>query len=119
MASGAAAKASVIEMPHRDPFDFPVNTGSVDYMGVKYEFRELTVNEIDVAREMATDEKAGTFDGRFMTRIMVTQAATEPKMDLEVLQKLPQRLYNAIVDCVNELNDPDALKAKDEDPGKS
>lgn len=106
-----AAVTSII----RDPFDFPPNTDKVEYLGVTYTFRELTVAETDTAREMSIDGEK--FDGRLMTRLMIVTASVEPKIDLEQLAKLPQRLYSAIVDCVNDLNDPDALK--DVEPGNS
>ena len=101
----------------RDPFDFPPNTKSITYEGVPYKFRELTVAETDDAREgsMLNDK----FDGRLMTRLMICAAAVEPTMDMEQLSKLPQRLYAAVVDLVNDLNDPDALNEEDKNPGKS
>lgn len=112
----ARSEAKVTEFPKRDPFDFPANTDKVSYMGVDYTFRELTVKEIDDARDMSTD---GTnFDGRLMTRLMVANGSVEPKMDLDQLSNLPQRLYNAIVDCVNDLNNPDAL-GEENKPGNS
>ncbi len=113
--SRGAQVTKIAEYAGRDPFDFPPETKSVEFKGVKYTFRELTVQETDEAREGAMiDEK---FDGRLMTRLMVTTAAVEPTMDLEQLAKLPQSLYSRIIDIVNELNDPEALK--DDDPGKS
>lgn len=100
----------------RDPFDFPPNTKDIKYEGVSYKFRELTVAETDQAREDSIiNEK---FDGRLMTRLMICAAAVEPTMDMEQLSKLPQRLYAAVVDLVNDLNDPDAL-TEDKNPGKS
>lgn len=99
----------------RDPFDFPPNTKDITYQGVTYRFRELTVAETDQARE---DSMIGDkFDGRLMTRLMICASAQDPVMDLEQLAKLPQRLYAAVVDLVNDLNDPDALEK--DDPGKS
>lgn len=93
--------------PKRDPFDFPPNTNKVDYEGVTYNFRELTVAEMDECRDNSTlDDK---FDGRLMTRLMIVQAATEPTMTMTQLAKLPQRLYGAVIDVVNDLNDPEAL----------
>ena len=116
----ARRAANVVSYPARDPFDFPPNTDKVSYMGVDYHFRELTVAETDQAREDSImDDK---FDGRLMTRLMVIKSATDPVMDLEQLAKLPQRLYSAIVDCVNELNDPEALRPKEgeeDKPGNS
>jgi len=95
----------------RDPFDFPANTDKVDYMGVSYNFREMTVAETDQAREDSIID--GKFDGRLMTRFMLCTSSTDPKIDLEQLAKIPQRLYSAMVDCVNDLNDPEALKNVD------
>lgn len=103
------------KLPPRDPFDFPPSTAKVPYLGVDYQFRELTVAETDQAREDSIIEDK--FDGRLMTRFMICTSSVEPKIDLEQLGKLPQSLYSAIVDCVNELNDPDALKAQP--PGNS
>lgn len=110
---GASVVKLEPETHTRDPFDFPPNTASVTYEGVEYKFRELTVGETDVAREASTS--GDMFDGRLMTRLMVTAGAVDPKMTLEDLTKLPQRLYSAIVDKVNELNDPDALAPKKEE----
>jgi len=108
--------ATVTQLPKRDPFDFPPVTKSVSYQGVTYTFRELTVGEVDEAREGSTiDDK---WDGRLMSRLMVVQAAVEPPMTLDQLGKLPQSLYGAVIEVVNELNDPEALLPKD-DPGKS
>lgn len=112
------AEANVVKYPARDPFDFPPNTDKVSYMGVDYNFRELTVAETDQAREDSIMD--GQFDGRLMTRLMIVKSATDPVMDLEQLSKIPQRLYSVIVDCVNDLNDPDALSTKkEEEPGNS
>lgn len=108
-----AGRATVtkIDQPDRDPWDFPPNTKSVSYLGVDYLFRELTVAETDEARESSTaDDK---FDGRLMTRLMIITGSVEPKLDMEKLGKLPQRLYSVVVDAVNELNDPEALQAAD------
>lgn len=93
--------------PKRDPYDFPPKTDTIEYAGVTYKFRELTVHEMDVARDGATiDDK---FDGRLMTRLMICQSAMEPPMDMDQLNKLPQSLYISIVDKVNTLNDPEPL----------
>ena len=101
--------------PTRDPFDFPANTKTIQYAGIGYTFRELTVSEMDDCRDQSLiDDK---FDGRLMTRLMIVIGATEPTMDLEQLAKVPQRLYSAIVDVINDLNDPESLSG--DDAGKS
>jgi hypothetical protein len=109
------AVTKISEHVGRDPFDFPANTDSVTYMGVTYNFRELTVAETDQAREDSTI--GDKFDGRLMTRMMICLSSTDPAIDLEQLSKLPQRLYAAMVDKVNDLNDPEALTSAE--PGKS
>lgn len=120
--SASSRSTAIEEVPDnvvklRDPFDFPYETKSFTYKGIKYSFRELTAAEMDECREMATDEKEKTIDGRAMMRFEIVKAATEPTMTLDQLVKCPQRLYLNFVDIVNDLNDAEALK--DEDPGKS
>ena len=110
------ATVTKIDQPDRDPWDFPPNTKSVEYLGVRYMLRELTVAETDEAREASTDGEK--FDGRLMTRLMIVAGSVEPKLNLELLGKLPQRFYSRVVDAVNELNDPEALPAG-EDPKNS
>ena len=107
---------SKLPVEPRSPFDFTPVTDKVSYRGVDYFFRELTVAETDDARESSIINDV--FDGRLMTRLMIVTSSTEPHIDLEQLGKLPQSLYSAIVDCVNELNDPEALK-KESEPGNS
>jgi phage FluMu protein gp41 len=97
----------------RNPFDFPVETKSVKYRGVTYTFRELTVAENDLCRELATGPD-DTFDGRVMIRQMLVVGAVEPPMTMEDLEKVPQRLYAQFIDVVNLLNDPATFE---EDPG--
>lgn len=103
----------------RDPFDFPFENKSFTFKGVKYSFRELTAAEMDECREMATNEKDQTIDGRSMMRFEICKSAVEPTITLDQLIKCPQRLYLNFVDIVNDLNDADALKSEDDDPGKS
>ena len=115
------SRGSVVEevepTPLRGAFDFPYEQRSFTYKGIKYSFRELTVAEMDECREMATNDKDQTIDGRAMMRYEITKSAVEPAITLELLAKCPQRLYLNFVDIVNDLNDADAIK--DEDPGKS
>lgn len=99
----------------RDPFDFPVETKVVTYRGVSYKFRELTVAENDLCRELATAPD-DTFDGRVMIRQMIVAGAVEPEITMDQLEKLPTRLYSAFIDAVNDLNDPATFQA---DPGNS
>lgn len=99
----------------RDPFEFPSETKSVTYKGVTYVFRELTVAENDLCRELATGPD-DSFDGRVMIRQMIVLGAKDPAMSMEDLEKVPQRLYAQFIDVVNSLNDPATFEA---DPGNS
>ena len=103
------------DVSKRNPFDFPPETKSVTYAGVTYTFRELTVGENDVCRELATGPD-DTYDGRVMIRQMIVTGAVDPEMTIEDLDKVPQRLYAQFIDVVNDLNDPATFK---EDPGNS
>jgi len=112
-ASVTAEEPVAIKAAPRDPFDFPSETKSVTYRGVTYKFRELTVSENDLCRELATG-KEDEFDGRTMIRQMIVIGAVEPEMTMDQLEKVPQRLYAQFIDVVNELNDPATFEA---DPG--
>ena len=104
-----AARGATQEVtPIRDPFDFPVEQARVSYKGVSYSFRELTVAENDMCREMATD-KDGTYDGRKHMRLMICLGSVEPKIDPEQLETFPQRLYGKILELVANLNDEGSL----------
>ncbi len=84
----------------------------------KFSFRELTVEENDTCRETAT-AKDGSFNGRTMMRMMVTISSIEPNISLESLNKMPQRVYAAIVEFVNDLNDSESLMSEKTEPGNS
>jgi hypothetical protein len=103
---------TVVDGTTRSPFDFPPETKSVEYKGVTYVFRELTVGENDTCREMATGPE-DAFDARTMIRQMIVMGAVEPEMTIDDLEKLPQRLYAHIIDAVNDLNDPATFKPED------
>jgi hypothetical protein len=82
-----------------------------------YEFRELTVEETDGFREASMEKDR--FNGRTMMRLMVVGSAVEPKIALKELTKLPQRVYAAIIDFVNDMNDAASLVEETEDAGNS
>lgn len=101
-------------VPKIDPFAIVTKELNLGMRG-KFSFRELTVEENDTCRETAT-AKDGTFNGRTMMRMMVTMSAIDPEIKLEQLNKLPQRVYAAIVEFVNDLNDSESLTDEGE-PG--
>ncbi len=101
------------ESPTRQPFDFPAETKSITYKGVTYTFRELSVAENDICRDLATGPD-DMFDGRVMIRQMIVIGAQDPEMTMEDLEKVPARLYAEFIRVVNDLNDPATFEV---DPG--
>lgn len=99
----------------RSPFDFPPETKSITYRGIEYKFRELSLHENDLCRELATGPN-DDYDGRVMIRQMIVMGAVEPEMTLDDLEKFPNRFYAQVVDLVNALNDPATFEV---DPGNS
>jgi hypothetical protein len=79
--------------------------------GKSYTFRELTVAEMDMCREAATDGEK--YDSVKMIRMMVVTGAVDPELRLEDIEKMPTRLYTHIWGFVNDLNDPDSLDVKE------
>lgn len=110
---GQAATVTPIKEP-REPFAFTPAAKSIAYQGVNYNFRELTVAENDQCRELATDSKDGTYDGRKHMRLMICLGSTDPKIDPEQLEQFPQRLYGRILEMVAGLNDENSV---DDDEG--
>lgn len=86
---------------------------TVTHQGKSYKFREITVDENDEALEAAKNPDGNTINTRVMNRMVITTSAVDPKISLDKLGKFSHRLYQKIVDAVNELNDPDRVE---EDP---
>lgn len=97
--------------------DFVFETRDAVIGGKKFKFRELSVEENDECSDGARDEN-GLINGRTMMRLMIIQSAVEPKIDSELLSKMPQRVYLRLCDIVNDLNNPDTLgDGKDDGEG--
>lgn len=90
-----------------------LDTRTIVHQGKSYTFREITVDENDEALEAAKNPDGNTINTRVMNRMIITMSAIDPKISLDELGKFPHRLYQKIVDVVNELNDPDRVE---EDP---
>src|SRR5512135_3120922 len=86
---------------------FVLETKAITVSGKTFKFRELTVEEMDLCREAATDGEK--FDSIKMVRMMVVTASVDPELRLESLEKMPSRVYSHLWGFVNDLNDPDAL----------
>lgn len=90
-----------------------LDTRTISHKGKQYIFREITVDENDEALEAAKNPDGNTINTRVMNRMIITASAVDPKISLDDIAKMPHRLYQKIVDMVNELNDPDRVE---EDP---
>lgn len=87
--------------------------------GTDWKFRELSVQESDACIDAARKEN-GDIDGRTHMRLMIVKSSVEPKITLDQLAKLPNRVYLLFADFVNELNSvDDALEDKKEEGEKS
>lgn len=74
--------------------------------GTDYKFRELTVAENDLCADAAR-EPNGDINGRRMMRLMVSKSIVEPKMSLDDIAGIPNRLYLRFCEAVNDLNSSD------------
>ncbi len=83
--------------------EFPFAEKTIKIFGKEYTFRELSVEENDDCADMARD-KDGKINGRTMMRLMIISSSVTPKLTVESLAKMPQRVYLKVYDTVNELN---------------
>lgn len=79
----------------------------------QYEFKELSVKETDDALESSKGPD-GTSNGRLLMRFMVAKASVSPKLTLDDLAALPQRVYLRMCDVINGLNDEDETDDEEE-----
>jgi hypothetical protein len=90
---------------------YVLESKTITVSGKSFTFRELTVSEMDLCREAATDDEK--FDSIKMVRMMVVTSSVKPELRLEDIEKMPSRLYSHLWSFVNDLNDPDALSVKE------
>lgn len=108
--SAAAEVTSIAEVPQTED-GYVLESKTITVAGKKFTFRELTVAEMDLCREAATDGEK--YDAVKMIRMMVVSASVDPELRLEDLEKMPSRVYSHLWGFVNDLNDPDALAVKE------
>jgi hypothetical protein len=86
------------------PFAFSEKSITIDE--TEYKFKELSVGENDFCADGSKNEK-GDIDGRKMMRLMVVKSSVEPKLTLEDIADVPNRIYLKFCEVVNDLNMPD------------
>ena len=89
-----------------DPFAFIFASKELDIDGRKFSFKELSVKENDQCLD-ASRQQDGTFDGRIHMRMMIAKSSVEPKITVDNLAGLPNRVYLRIAEFVNDLNNID------------
>lgn len=85
-------------------FKFAENT--IEIENEKFKFRELTVAENDFCADASRD-KEGNIDPRKMMRLMVSKSAIDPKLTIDDLAEIPNRIYLRFCEVVNDLNMPE------------
>jgi hypothetical protein len=104
-----------VKTPDTSPFDFLFEEKVLDLSGRKFTFRELSVAENDACIDAAR-EKDGTINGRINMRMAIAKSSVEPKITVDDLAKLPNRVYLRFAEFVNDINSyDDALKAEEEE----
>lgn len=117
MARGVTAVKPVEPVDKSEPITtddgYVLETRKITIGGRSWVFRELTVEETDQCRELATDKDSG-YDPRKMLRSMIAISSVDPTLTLDQVMRAPQRLFGLWVDVINELADPDTLLPKDD-----
>jgi hypothetical protein len=95
------------------PFEIPFLEKEIEVAGKKFRFRELSVAENDACLE-ASRKPNDDIDGRIMMRLMMSKSAVEPKLDADIISKLPSRIYIKLAEAVNDINAAEDEPAGDE-----
>jgi hypothetical protein len=104
-----------------NPFAFVFAERELDLDGHKFSFRELSVKENDVCIDAAR-QPDGLINGRINMRMMIAKSSVEPKITVDDLAALPNRIYLKLAEFVNDINSIDDALADaegEEDEGKS
>lgn len=97
----------------RDPLDFLFTTRVLPLNGHDFEFKELSVKESDSCLDAAR-KPDGTIDGRLNMRMIIAKSSVAPKLTVDDIAKMPNRVYIKIAEFVNELNSIDDAEEAEE-----
>lgn len=81
--------------------------------GQSFKLKELTVAENDACIDAAR-QPDGDINGRTHIRMMITKSCLDPKLTVDDIASLPNRVYLRLAEAVSELNSID--DALDESP---
>jgi len=88
------------------PLDFMFAEKELDLNGHPFKFRELSVAESDSILD-ASRLPDGGINGRLNMRMTIVKSAVEPKLTVDDLAKIPNRIYLKMAEFVNDLNSSD------------
>ena len=100
-----------------NPFEFIFATRDLDIEGHIFSFRELSVAENDACIDAARNDD-GTINGRINMRMMIAKSSVEPKITVDDIAKVPNRIYLKMAEFVNEVNALDDAEEKEEEGKK-
>ena len=96
-------------------FDFAFAERTLEFEDRKFTFRELSVKENDACIDAARLPD-GTINGRTNMRMMIAKSSVSPKITVDDLVGIPNRIYLKLAEFVNDINSiDDALDAATED----
>lgn len=111
-------KEPVAESNDAAKLDFLFVTRSVKVGEQEFSFREMSVKESDACLDAARKED-GTIDGRLNMRMIISKSSVSPKISVDDIARMPNRVYLKFAEFVNDLNSiDDAEESKDEEAGK-
>jgi hypothetical protein len=123
MATGKTADAEtpipMVVLSGSSPFDFAFAEREIDVDGHLFKFREMSVKENDACIDAAR-QPDGMINGRINMRMMIAKSSVSPKITVDDLAGVPNRIYLKLAEFVNEINSIDdaldeADAKKDED----
>jgi len=102
-----------------NPLDFLFVTKSLKIGTAEFSFRELSVQESDACLDKSK-RPDGSIDGRMNMRLLISKSSVEPKITLDVIAAMPNRIYIKFAEFVNELNSiDDAEEAETTEEGEA
>lgn len=105
-------------------FDFAFTQRELDIDGRIFKFRELSVKENDACIDAAR-LRDGSINGRINMRMMIAKSSVDPKITVDDLTNIPNRVYLKLAEFVNDINsiddalEPETEENKDEDEGNA
>lgn len=95
-------------------FDFAFAEREMLLFGKTFKFRELSVAENDACIDAAR-QPDGMINGRINMRMMIAKSSVDPKITVDDIAGLPNRIYLQLAEFVNDVNSIDDALAEPEE----